>query len=111
MTEDKEKFLGTYFDRDAVLRLAGLAKVLSWVFLVVYESAALISLLQFLPGGVFGGVLSEKGASVVNVFGLFMPYVMQILPGIAYFVGFQVVAQALLIFLDVEDNTRRAARK
>ena len=33
------------------------------------------------------------------------------LPGLFYFFGLHAVSKGLLIFLDMEDNTRRAARK
>jgi hypothetical protein len=33
------------------------------------------------------------------------------LPGIVYFFALQAIAKALLILMDMEDNTRRAARK
>jgi hypothetical protein len=31
--------------------------------------------------------------------------------GVVYFIGLQAIAKILLMFLDIEDNTRRAARK
>ncbi|MBI1795384.1 MAG: hypothetical protein HYR70_14505 [Chloroflexi bacterium] len=109
-TESKTNFTGTYFDCDAVLRLANLARILSWVVLSVYILAALLSLFQFLPQ-YFSGLFYSKGMSTIDVLNLFSPYLTQPLPGIFYFVGLQAISSALLIFLDVEDNTRRAARK
>jgi hypothetical protein len=41
---------------------------------------------------------------------MFTPYLQQPLPGLFYFFGLQAVSKGLLIFLDMEDNTRRAAR-
>ena len=34
--EKKNNFLGTYFSKDVVLRLSGVAKILSWVVLAIY---------------------------------------------------------------------------
>jgi hypothetical protein len=41
----------------------------------------------------------------------FTPYLIQPLPGLLYFSGLKFIQHALLILLDIEDNTRRAARK
>lgn len=35
----------------------------------------------------------------------------QLIPGLVYFVTLKIAQQVLLILLDVEDNSRRAARK
>jgi hypothetical protein len=40
-----------------------------------------------------------------------MPYLQQPIPGILYFFSLQGISRILLIMLDMEDNTRRAARK
>ena len=36
MTEQKKSFLGTYFDSDAVLRMARVIGILSWVVAAIY---------------------------------------------------------------------------
>jgi hypothetical protein len=102
-------FLGTYFDRDGVLRLSRWADVVAWVVLTVYILSWLFSLLFFL-GQYFNGLYFDKGATLLNVFNIFAPYLQQPLPGLFYFFGLQAVSKGLLIFLDMEDNTRRAAR-
>ena len=112
MTESNEKqagFLGTYFDRDGVLRLARWADVVAWVVLTVYILSWLFSLLLFF-GQYFNGMYFDKGATLLNVFNMFTPYLQQPLPGLLYFFGLQAISTGLLIFLDMEDNTRRAAR-
>jgi hypothetical protein len=112
MTESNEKqanFLGTYFDRDGVLRLARWADVVAWVVLTVYILSWLFSLLLFF-GQYFNGMYFDKGATFLNVFNMFTPYLQQPLPGLLYFFGLQAISKGLLIFLDMEDNTRRAAR-
>jgi hypothetical protein len=112
MTESNEKqanFLGTYFDRDGVLRLARWADVVAWVVLTVYILSWLFSLLLFF-GQYFNGMYFDKGATLLNMFNMFTPYLQQPLPGLLYFFGLQAISKGLLIFLDMEDNTRRAAR-
>ncbi|HLF74413.1 MAG TPA: hypothetical protein VI524_08715 [Anaerolineales bacterium] len=113
MTESNEKqagFLGTYFDRDAVLRLARWADVLAWVILTVYVLSWLISFLMFLAQ-YLSGLYIDKGATFLTVLSIFAPYFQQPLPGVFYFFGLQAVSKGILILLDMEDNTRRAARK
>jgi len=102
-------FLGTYFDRDGVLRLSRWADVVAWVVLTVYLLSWLFSILLFF-GQYYNGLYMDKGATFLNTFNMFTPYLQQPLPGIFYFFGLQAVSKGLLIFLDMEDNTRRAAR-
>jgi hypothetical protein len=112
MTEANEKqgFLGTYFDRDGVLRLSRWADVAAWVILTIYILSWLVTFLFFL-GQYFSGMYLDKGATFLNTFSLFTPILREPLPGLFYFFGLQAVSKGLLIFLDMEDNTRRAARK
>lgn len=112
MTESNEKqagFLGTYFDRDGVLRLSRWADIVAWIVLTIYLLSWLFSILLFF-GQYFSGLYFDKGATFLQVFNMFTPYFQQPLPGIFYFFGLQAVSKGLLIFLDMEDNTRRAAR-
>ncbi|MDQ2692786.1 MAG: hypothetical protein M3Y68_12190 [Chloroflexota bacterium] len=112
MSEFEEKqagFLGTYFDRDGVLRLSRWADVVAWIVLTVYLLSWLFSLLLFF-GQYYNGLFMDKGATFLNLFNMFTPYLQQPLPGLFYFFGLQAVSKGLLIFLDMEDNTRRAAR-
>jgi hypothetical protein len=103
-------FLGTYFDRDGVLRLSRWADVAAWVILTIYILSWLVTFLFFL-GQYFNGMYLDKGATFLNTFSLFTPHLREPLPGLFYFFGLQAVSKGLLIFLDMEDNTRRAARK
>ena len=112
MSESNEKqagFLGTSFDRDGVLRLSRWAVVIAWVLLTVYLLSWLSSFLIFL-GQYFSGLYFDKGGTFLTVINMFASQIQQPLPGIFYFFGLQAVSKGLLIFLDMEDNTRRAAR-
>ena len=101
-------FTGTYFNASAVLRLSLAAKVLAWVVLVVHLSQLLsslgVSFLQILRGFWEGVGLSQAVQNILYLFN-------QPLQGIFYFVVLLGVSHLLLMFLDIEDNTRRAARR
>jgi hypothetical protein len=108
--EKLEKFLGAYFDRDSVLKLSRWSDGLSWVVLTVYLLSWLLSLLLFFSQYT-SGMMGDKGLTFLMGFNLFSPYLTQPLPGVFYFIGLQAVSKVLLILLDMEDNTRRGARK
>ena len=103
-------FLGTYFDRDAVLRLSRWADVAAWIVLTIYLVGWLAGFLIFL-GQYMSGMFFDKGATFLNAVTIFVGQFQPVLPGILYFFGLEAVSKVLLIFLDMEDNTRRAARK
>jgi hypothetical protein len=108
--DKQEKFLGAYFDRDGVLRLSRWADTLSWVTLTAYAVVWLFQVMLFLSQYA-NGMMGDKGMNFLMGFNMFSPYLTQLLPGVFYFFGLQAVSKGLLIMLDVEDNTRRAARK
>ena len=113
MSETNEKqagFFGTYFDRDSVLRISRWAEILAWVILTVYLLNWIFSVLLFFAQ-YYNGMFFEKGMTFLNAVNFFSPYLQQPLPGIFYFFGLQAISKTLLILLDMEDNTRRAARK
>jgi hypothetical protein len=103
-------FLGTYFDRDGVLRLSRWADVVAWVILTIYLLWWLSTFIVFL-GQYLNGMYFDKGATFLNVINVFSGQLQQPLPGVFYFFGLQALSKGLLMFLDMEDNTRRAARK
>jgi hypothetical protein len=109
-TEERSKFLGTYFDRDTSLKLARWAGILAWVLLGMYVYTALVSLGQFLSL-LATGAASYAGANIFDRMSIPTMQISQVIPGLVYFIMLKVAQQVLLILLDVEDNTRRAARK
>ena len=112
MSEANDKqavFLGTYFDRDAVLRLSRWADVIAWIVLTIYLVGWLAGFLVFL-GQYLTGLYFDKGATFLTIVNLFVIQIQPLLPGIFYFFGLQAFSKLMLIFLDMEDNTRRAAR-
>ena len=113
MTESnnkQEKFFGAYVDRDIVLRLSRWAESVAWIVLTIYLLSWAAQLLMFFAQ-FFNGLFFQKGMTFLDMLNIFMPYFQQPLPGVFYFFGLQALSKTLLILLDVEDNTRRAARK
>jgi hypothetical protein len=103
-----EKFLGTYFSKDIVLKLAAAARTFSWVIAGFYVVQWILQIGTFIlqwSRGFWNGLGYTDIAS--NILWLFE----QPLRGLVYFVVLQGVTQALLIFMDIEDNTRRSARQ
>jgi hypothetical protein len=113
MSESNQKpatFLGTYFDRDVVLRLSRWADILAWVTLTLYLLSWAFQIALFLSQ-YYNGMLGDKGATLLTVYSLFSPYLLQPIPGVLYFFALQAISKILMILLDVEDNTRRGARQ
>ena len=109
MTESKnEKFMGTYFDREAVVKVSRWADILSWIVVVVYAVDFLLTLgifiLQYARGFMVGMGFTDTAMNIIFIFEL--PF-----RGVVYFIALQGIGKTLLILLDMEDNTRRAARK
>ena len=104
--ENRGKFLGLYFDSTAVLRLAQCSKILGWVVVGVYAIQWLVQALAMI-NQVSRGFWTGMGFTDIsqNILFLFE----QPLRGVVYYVVLQGVAQGLMMFMDIEDNTRRAA--
>lgn len=106
--ESKTNFPGTYFERDSILRIANLANIFAWITLAYYVAQVLLSItvfiLQMVRGTIYIGGFTDIAQQFLWFFQPFMP-------GLWYFVGIQAIGKILLIFMDIEDNTRRAARK
>ena len=109
--DKQEKFFGAYVDRDVVLRLSRWADGTAWVILTIYILTWLFSFVLFISQYSSGLYFAKGTETFVSVFSLFSPYLQQPLPGIFYFFGLEAISKGLLIMLDMEDNTRRAARK
>jgi hypothetical protein len=111
MSETNEKqqtgFMGTYFDRSSVLRFARWTEILAWIVLGYHVVQVIFSLvilgLQISRGMFFGPGVTDLLQQVVW---LFQP----IVPGALYFAVIQGLGKLVLIFMDIEDNTRRAVR-
>ncbi len=101
-------FLGTYFDKETVMKVSKASMVLAWVVLGVYGVQLVTSLVTDviqIRNGFWVGLSLADG--IQN----FLYSIEQPLHGVVYFFALLGIAQLLLIFLDVEDNTRRAVRQ
>lgn len=108
--ESHTGFLGTYFNRDTALRIARTAGILAWVLLAMYAYTTIVSIGQYWSLVLSGGV-SFEGLTIFDRLSLPTMQLAQLTPGVVYFIMLKVAQQVLLILLDVEDNSRRAARK
>ena len=109
MSESKnDKFMGTYFDRDAVVKVSRWGEILSWVVVGVYAVDLIVALgvfvLQFIRG--FWGPMGFSDVLTNVLYIIERPF-----RGVVYFIALQAISKALLILMDMEDNTRRTARK
>jgi hypothetical protein len=95
-------FLGTYFDCDSVLRLELWARIIAWGVLAAYVFEAGYNAFQNVYGAIIGGY-------PLDWYSVFMT-LSHVLQGAVLFFLLHIAAKALLILLDIEDNTRRAAR-
>ena len=109
-SEERTRFYGTYFDRDVSLRLARWAGILAWILLGMYAYTTLVSTGQFLSL-LMTGAVSYTGTSLFDRLSIPTMQISQLVPGLVYFIMLKVAQQVILILLDVEDNSRRAARK
>jgi len=111
MNEKQEKglsFAGTYFDRSSIIRVSRWAEISSWVVAVIYGLDLVLAIGVFVLAnlrGFWGGLGFTDYAQNI-LFIIERPF-----RGIAYFFALQAIGKALLILMDMEDNTRRAARK
>ena len=108
--EKQATFLGTYFDRDSIMKISRWAEAVAWIVLTLYLLSWAFSLLLFI-GQYTSGLYFAKGMTFLDAVNVFIPYFIQPLPGVFYFFGLQAVSKVLLILMDMEENTRRAARK
>ena len=108
MSESNSRFLGTYFDRDNVIQMARAIAILSWIVAGIYIVDVVLGmgvfLLQYTRGFMVGMGFTDILQNILYI--LERP-----LHGMLYFAGMQAASKGLLIFLDVEDNTRRAAHR
>jgi len=110
LTEEKNTkvhFMGTYFDPNVIFRISNLSRVVAWVVLGVYTIDFLLSVvvifLQIVRGFWIGMGATDYAASILSV--LEKPF-----RGLVYFVLLLGISEAIKIFIDIEENTRRAAR-
>ena len=95
-------FLGTYFDRNSILRLELWARIIAWGVLAAYAFEAGYNAFQNVYGALAGGYPLDWYSVFITL--------SHVLQGAVLFFLLQSAGKAMLILLDIEDNTRRAAR-
>ena len=97
------QFSGTYFDKDSVLRLDRWTRFIAWGVLAAYILDSGYSVYQAVSNAVINNYPID----------LYFPFatLIHLLQGGMLFALLQIAAKVMLILLDIEDNTRRAARK
>jgi hypothetical protein len=95
-------FLGTYFNKESVLRLSRSANIVGWLILVAYIFEWVYSQWQSVYNSLVGGYPLD-----INYIFFSLPRLLQ---GLMLLIVLQGVSKSLLILLDIEDNTRRSAR-
>jgi len=97
------RYFGTYYDRDEVLRLERMVRLIAWVALVVYGLEAGYNAFQGFYNAFSGGYPIDWYLLVTTLSRLLQG-------GVVFFI-LNVSAKVLLILLDIEDNTRRSSRE
>ncbi len=99
---EKTNFLGTYFDKSKVIKLATWANWIAWALLFAYVAET------------FYNTFFQVYQNWINGYGLNMDFSflffqsLRIFQGGMLFVILQGFGQLLLMVMDIEDNTRRA---
>ena len=105
--EEHTGFMGTYFDRSLVLRLARISEVVAWVVAVVYAADLILALVVFFLQYARG---FWTGLGITDLFTNLLYIIERPFRGAVYFVVLMAIGHALRILMDVEDNLRRSAR-
>src|SRR5574340_1779280 len=104
--DDERRFLGTYFDRELVMRWSRIIGILAWVILGIYAVDVVVGLTVMTLQYARGFMVSLGPTDFLQQ----LLYVLERpVHGILYFALLQALSMGLLIVLDIEDNTRRAA--
>jgi hypothetical protein len=107
MIEKDRRFLGTFFDRDSVIRWSRVIAVLAWIVAAVYIADLILSV-TILVLQIARGFMAGLGPTDLMM--NFLYIIERPLHGILYFALLQALSKGMLIALDMEENTRRAAR-
>ena len=102
------RFLGTYYDRDVVLKVSRWAEILSWVVVVVYAVDLLLALTVFGLQVVRGFM---QGMGFTDFFTNVLYIIERPFRGVVYFIALQGIGKVLLMLMDMEESLRQSARK
>ncbi len=106
MAKDLFPFLGTYVDRDHVFNVSRWADRIAWIILAIYMVDLLIALLTF-----YNQFVNNFWPAWIDTVIYLLSLIMRLSSGMLFFLALHAISRGLLILLDIEENTRRAARK
>jgi hypothetical protein len=105
--ETRPRFLGTYFDPTTIFRLASISRIMGWIILVVYAAdfglAIMVMVLQIIRG--FWSYMGATDYASNILITLERPF-----RGLVYFILLLGISEVLKVLVEIEENTRRAAR-
>jgi hypothetical protein len=101
-------FLGTYFQKDVVIKLSLIARIFAWIIASFYALQWILQVTTFSMQIARG---SWMGIGFIDITQNLLWLLEQPLRGLVYFAVLQGAAQALLILMDIEDNTRCLKRE
>ncbi len=107
MSEQRTGFMGTYFDKNAILRLSRWSEVLAWVVTVVYAVDLLLAI------GVFALQYARgfwSGLGITDIFTTLIYTIERPFRGAVYFVILMAISKGILILMEMEDSLRRSVR-
>lgn len=101
------RFLGTFFQPEAIFKLAGFSRVMAWIVLAVYSIEFAISILEIILQIMRGFWVNMGFTDIASniLLTLERPF-----RGIVYFIALLGISEILKISVEIEANTRRAAR-
>jgi hypothetical protein len=106
--EPSQEFFGTYFNPDSVIQLSRWVEILSWIVVGVYSLDFILAAgtfaLSALRGMWIGMGFTDYANNIILI-------VERPFRGVVYFAVLQAIGKAMLILMDMEQNTRRTARR
>jgi hypothetical protein len=87
----------------ALRLIAGVFKVLAWLAIVVGIVAFILTIVS---GGMFFNTMGSYGGLLMHI----PMAILSLFIGFVVFIGWYALAESILVFLDIEENTRRCAQ-
>lgn len=95
-------FLGTFFDRDQVLKIELWLRIIAWFALAanIFENG--LYAFQMVYNAIIGGFSIDYSMVMLNIAHMSI--------GAIYFIFLQSISKIVLILMDIEENSRQASR-
>jgi len=99
--EEKNEKTDLYHNPEALWRIAGWSRVISWIILAVVLVAVGLNVYQFVQY-----VVASKPAYNIQITNSILSMLFNLSFGVFFFLVLQAVAEGIYILLDIEENTR-----